>query len=329
MNIVRIGAVQPRCPIPERAYRCLDDRYCRDADAVFEAFIKPHFLHIASLTERAAALGSTIVTTNEHITGVCNYLTDIATPYNFFPALARRAARLADETLSAIASKYGAYIVGCYHRPHQNGIRNAAVLFDRKGDIAGEQHKIHLPANEAWQVEPGDEIQTFALDIARVGMPICYDMMFPEIAQVMALKGARVLIHPTAGYGWYDSIGEATLRVRANDNDVYIVTAKNFCENAAGKSSVIDHWGHVRADAAYQPDYALTCDIDLDEPKAQPEYFYPSAFSGTTDMRLRRAQERRPTLYKAITDPSYHTPRATAVNRKALADDIKRGKIHW
>jgi predicted amidohydrolase len=184
--------------------------------------------------------------------------------------------------------------------------------------------------DELWRVDPGGSLDAIELDCARIGILICYDMMFPEAAGVLAARGAEPIFHPTGGYGWYDAIGEATLRVRANDNSVHIVTAKNHVFNGAGKSSVIDYWGHVLADAGFRPDAVVGSEIDLSVPKAQPEWFYQTRMSGEARVGLRKLGERRPELYGALADAS--GPRFAPPNesgRRAIAEQIRRGECRW
>lgn len=112
------------------------------------------------------------------------------------------------------------------------------------------QVRVHAPS-DVWQISEGERIDIFELDFGKIGICICYDMVFPEVINIQALQGAEIIFHPTLGYGWYDENGEATLKTRANDNSVYIVSSKNYMLNRAGKSSVIDYWGHVVADAGF------------------------------------------------------------------------------
>jgi predicted amidohydrolase len=154
-------------------------------------------------------------------------------------------------------------------------------------------------------------------------------MMFPEAAAVLARKGAEIILHPTAGYGWYDAIGEATLRTRANDNSLYILTAKNYAYNCAGKSSVIDPWGHVLADAGFRRNAVITREIDLDEGKTQPEWFYPSQMSGFSDVRERNRFERRPSLYGALVEPADRFRVPDEARRTVLRERIKKGECRW
>jgi len=81
---------------------------------------------------------------------------------------------------------------------------NTAVVFDR-GKIAGKYRKTHIPDDpgfyEKFYFTPGDEIEPIDTSIGRLGVLICWDQWYPEAARIMALKGAEIIIYPTAiGY---------------------------------------------------------------------------------------------------------------------------------
>jgi len=81
---------------------------------------------------------------------------------------------------------------------------NTAVVFD-KGKIAGKYRKTHIPDDpgfyEKFYFTPGDEIEPIDTSVGRLGVLICWDQWYPEAARIMALKGAEIIIYPTAiGY---------------------------------------------------------------------------------------------------------------------------------
>ncbi|HML49723.1 MAG TPA: carbon-nitrogen hydrolase family protein, partial [Clostridia bacterium] len=293
MRMVRVGAIQPEYCFPSAACNCLSEEYKADVDMIVDQFIKKRLAVTLELLNRAGELGLDIVTTSEDICGTGPYIADVS-ERNLFDSLLEATAPLAERELAEIARHHGMAIVGCYNRRTGGRNYNVASIFNRQGDIVGEYRKTHLPPDEMWQITPGDELSVFDLDFGRVGICICYDMVFPEAVREDALKGAEIIFHPTVGYGWYDSIGEATLRTRANDNGVHIVTAKNYVRNAAGKSSIIDFWGQVRADAGFTRNAVVTGELDLDERKLQPEWFNPTQVSGIADVQERMNRGRRP-----------------------------------
>jgi len=89
---------------------------------------------------------------------------------------------------------------GLYH--------NTAVVFEKDGSVAGKYRKMHIPDDpgfyEKFYFTPGDlgynPIQT---SVGKLGLLVCWDQWYPEAARLMALKGAEMLIYPTA-IGWFD-----------------------------------------------------------------------------------------------------------------------------
>ena len=96
---------------------------------------------------------------------------------------------------------------GLYH--------NTAVVFD-KGKIAGLYRKMHIPDDpgfyEKFYFTPGDiGFEPIDTSVGRLGVLVCWDQWYPEAARIMALKGAEILLYPTA-IGWFDEDSEAEKR---------------------------------------------------------------------------------------------------------------------
>jgi len=103
---------------------------------------------------------------------------------------------------------------------------NSAVLIDDRGEIAGIYHKTHpFPterlAGGGWTT-PGSEIRVFETRLGKIGMMICYDGDFPEVARILAIQGAEVIARPSALLRSFD-IWDVTNRARAYDNHVYVI----------------------------------------------------------------------------------------------------------
>ena len=99
-----------------------------------------------------------------------------------------------------VASLFEERAPGLYH--------NSAVVFD-KGKVAGKYRKMHIPDDpgfyEKFYFTPGDlGFEPISTSIGVLGVLVCWDQWFPEAARIMALKGAELLIYPTA-IGWFDS----------------------------------------------------------------------------------------------------------------------------
>jgi len=85
---------------------------------------------------------------------------------------------------------------------------NTAVVFDTDGTVAGKYRKMHIPDDpgfyEKFYFSPGDlGFEPIETSIGKLGVLICWDQWYPEAARIMTLKGAEILIYPTA-IGWFD-----------------------------------------------------------------------------------------------------------------------------
>jgi len=319
MRKIKVAAIQPKMEYTRPKGDKPEDKI---------EYINQQLATTLSLLEQAGQEGCDIVTTCEDVAHVSNFGVEIDS--NLYPELVKISEPIVEEALSSIANKHNMYIVGAYIAKREDKIYNIASIFDRKGNIIGEYRKTHLPVGETWQTIPGDVLDVFELDFGKVGISICYDMSFPETIQAMALKGAEIIFHPTFGYSLYEAIGEAILKVRAFDNGVYLVTSKNAVYNAPGKSSVIDCWGHVMADAGYAENVIITKEIDLDINKPQPEWFFNGALTAEPDATLRIRKERRPELYGELCNTNIERVRIPDEKEKLrLLADIRAGNIRW
>jgi predicted amidohydrolase len=143
-------------------------------------------------------------------------------------------------------------------------VRNTTVVFDPNGEIVATYRKIHMfdvtidgmaTYEESATVAPGEEIVTFSLDGVTVGLATCYDVRFPELFRILALRGSEVILLPAAftmmtGKDHW----EVLIRARAIENGVYLVAAAQYGPNLPGKwcygrSMIVDPWGTVVATA--------------------------------------------------------------------------------
>ncbi|MFL2581968.1 MAG: carbon-nitrogen hydrolase [Flavobacteriales bacterium] len=116
-------------------------------------------------------------------------------------------AQLAKENnIVIVSSLFEKRTTGLYH--------NTAVVFDKDGSTAGMYRKMHIPDDpgyyEKFYFTPGDlGFKPIKTSIGTLGILICWDQWYPEAARIMALKGAEVLIYPTAiGFDENDSLEE-------------------------------------------------------------------------------------------------------------------------
>jgi N-carbamoylputrescine amidase len=111
---------------------------------------------------------------------------------------------------ASVAKEYGVVLVTSLFEKRAPGLyHNTAVVFEKDGSIAGKYRKMHIPDDpgfyEKFYFTPGDlgyhPIQT---SVGKLGVLVCWDQWYPEAARLMALRGADILIYPTA-IGWFES----------------------------------------------------------------------------------------------------------------------------
>ena len=99
-----------------------------------------------------------------------------------------------------VTSLFEKRTAGLYH--------NTAVVFEKDGSIAGKYRKMHIPDDpgfyEKFYFTPGDlGFEPIQTSVGKLGVLICWDQWYPEAARIMTLKGAEILIYPTA-IGWFE-----------------------------------------------------------------------------------------------------------------------------
>jgi len=112
-----------------------------------------------------------------------------------------------------VAKEYGVVLVTSLFEKRAVGLyHNTAVVFEKDGSVAGKYRKMHIPDDpgfyEKFYFTPGDlGFEPIQTSVGKLGVLICWDQWYPEAARLMALKGAEILIYPTA-IGWFDEDSE-------------------------------------------------------------------------------------------------------------------------
>lgn len=206
-------------------------------------------------------------------------------PYEnkFFPEYAEPEGGETWEKCSRLAADHGIYLVSgsMPERDEEGRIYNTSYVFDRKGHQIGKHRKMHLfdidikggqYFKESDTLTPGDQVTVFDTEFGRMGLCICYDFRFPELARLMVDEGAQVIIVPAAFNMTTGPIHwELMFRQRAVDNQVYTIGAApardlNAVYHSWGHSIVADPWGKVLMEMEEKPDVEIV-ELDLDEVK--------------------------------------------------------------
>jgi predicted amidohydrolase len=156
-------------------------------------------------------------------------------------------------------------------------LANTSVHVDPSGEVRAVYRKLHLfdvdVAGRAYResavTEPGEDIVVSATaEGVEVGMAICYDLRFPELFRVLALRGARVVVLPSAfTLPTTRDHWEVLVRARAIENEVFVVAANQVGthpggHHSGGRSMVVDPWGVVLAEAGDGEGF-VAADLDL------------------------------------------------------------------
>ena len=119
-----------------------------------------------------------------------------------------------------LAKKHNLYIVAGLVERDKHLIYNVAVLISPDGKVAGKYRKVCLPREEiSAGIAPGDEYPVFNTRFGKLGMMVCYDGFFPEVARQLSNNGAEIIAWPVWG------CNPALAAARASENHVYLVSS--------------------------------------------------------------------------------------------------------
>lgn len=164
------------------------------------------------------------------------------------------------------AREHGVHVVWPMWEQGPGGvIYNTSVLIGPDGRIIGAYRKTHPFPTERVYTTPGDAADVYETALGRIGMVICYDGDFPELVRTLALKGADVVVRPSALLRDYE-IWSLTNRARAYDNQIHFVAVNSVGADAKGNcyfghSMVVNPLGEIIA-LARAGDQIITAVID-------------------------------------------------------------------
>lgn len=161
-----------------------------------------------------------------------------------------------------VAKENGVVLVTSLFEKRADGLyHNTAFVFERDGSVAGKYRKMHIPDDpgfyEKFYFTPGDiGFEPIETSLGKLGVLVCWDQWYPEAARLMALKGAKILIYPTA-IGWFegDSDDEKSRQLEAwvavqrghsvaNGLPVVAVNRVGFEKDDSGVMDGIKFWGN-------------------------------------------------------------------------------------
>ena len=223
------------------------------------------------------------------------------------------------EPMQQVARELGVHVcVGSYERgPTRGTVYNASALIDPAGDVLGVYRKTHPFCSEivsggGW-VTPGDTVTVCDTELGRIGMMICFDGDYPEVARIQAVQGAEVICRPSALLRSAD-IWDLTSRARAYDNHVYVIGTNATGTDPAGvlyfgNSHIVSPIGHVVARAASHEGW-VTARLDPAEALASltPGSSVGQAFDHLRDRNLNLIRNHRDDLERPAQTSFPHAP---------------------
>ncbi len=200
---------------------------------------------------------------------------DLATPVAQNPTV-QRMAELARE-LDVVLP------VSVFERAN-NALFNSLVMIDADGTIMGSYRKTHIPDvpgySEKYYFSPGDKgLPVWNTRYGKIGALICWDQWFPEPARILTLRGAEILLYPSAIGSDLNSTDTIALRHWQNvmrghaaanilpviaSNRIGTEEGKNGSIRFYGASFVADHMGELLGECDQENESVLVCDVDLE-----------------------------------------------------------------
>jgi len=162
--------------------------------------------------------------------------------------------------------------------PGQDKLANTCVHVDPQGEIRATYRKLHMfdvdvggrSYRESELEQPGEEIVlSHTAEGVELGLSICYDLRFPELYRILAVRGARVIAVPAAfTLATTRDHWETLLRARAIENQAFVVAANQVGAHpgghrSGGRSMIVDPWGVVLAQAPDSEGHVLA-ELDLE-----------------------------------------------------------------
>jgi predicted amidohydrolase len=188
------------------------------------------------------------------------------------PTLAWARALAAELGIDLVAGSFAERVEG-----EERG-RNTSIHVGPDGELHATNRKLHMfdvevggrTYRESEHEAPGAEIVvSHTANGVELGLTVCYDLRFPELYRILAVRGARVLVVPAAfTLATTREHWEVLLRARAIEDQCFVVAANQIGEHApgirsGGRSMIVDPWGVVLAQAPDSETFALA-ELDLE-----------------------------------------------------------------
>lgn len=192
-----------------------------------------------------------------------------------------------------LARRHGLWVCGSMPLPDAEGrTANTAVLFDGRGERRALYRKVHLFSfvGEDRHLAPGDALTVAETPWGPLGLAVCYDVRFPELFRALALRGARLVLVPTAFPYPRREHWRILVQARAIEEQCFVVGVNQVGPEGEGgatyfgTSMAVGPWGEILAEGSESREELLTVSLDLGEVEEARS-------------RMRVFRDRRPDLY--------------------------------
>lgn len=264
-----------------------------------------HLDKLLGLFEKAGEMGADIVCGPEdmqHIGGYGLHMDrfDPETGEILFIGLSVEVPGPLSRRIAEIASRHSMYVIAPIYEKEDGKVYNSALVFDRSGELIGKHRKTVLPIMETWGVVQGTEYEVFQTDFAPIAVSTCWEITYPEIHRIYALKGARLIFHPTMGRENRDGSLSSAHRylTRATDDRVWLAPVILGRDG----NGIISPRGRVLAEAVGEQDTVIMAEIDFSEQFLSRSTWW-NTINGTDNDRAIHFLSRRPDIWGELLDP--------------------------
>lgn len=194
------------------------------------------------------------------------------------------------DEIKTLCRKHGIYTVMSFpEKDEEDNYYISSALIDHNGKVLGIYRKTHLFDEEKKYFTPGSDLKVIDSPLGKVGMMICFDVEFPEIARALKLKGADFIVIVNANMHPYQEHHHLYVRSRSMENEIPVIICNrlgvegnlHFC----GDSMVMDATGKVLA-AMNEDEGVKTVELPIKQ---------------TLDPKMSYTQNRRKELYNILT----------------------------
>jgi len=173
------------------------------------------------------------------------------------------------DRISKLCAKCGIFLAAGMAEKEDGRFYNTCALIGADGKLIGKYRKSHTLNDEPLNTL-GDSFPVFKTPLGRIGIMICYDRQPPEVARILTLRGAQIILNPAAG-----SRGETNanmMRTRAYENGVPVV----FCHYA--ECLIIDRRGNIVKRAESDRDAIVTAEVEIGRASSTIDHRRPELY---------------------------------------------------